>query len=127
MQSPNPPRRQRIFWAILRPLAWMIAGAALEFLVFGILVVRQDDAMGKNDRLCREGLTATYAMVSDAVMKRYMTNDAYPKIEVKLNAMQDACANHDAKGAEAIGIDVAMTLAFLSDNAQVKSAPAAPQ
>ncbi|WP_284945105.1 hypothetical protein [Acidisoma cladoniae] len=122
-QGREVARTRRTLRVILYPVLWMVAGASLEFLVFVVIGMRQDHVTLQNDNRCKEDLVAIHAMVDDTFKKLSLDESKFPGIQNKITLMQNTCTNQDVKSAEAIGIDIAMTLSFLSDSAQVKHAP----
>jgi hypothetical protein len=116
-------RKPHIFRVVLRALLWMVTGAVLEFLVFAVIGIHDDHVATQNDNRCNKDLVAMHAMFDDTFTKLSLDKRNYPEIQNRITLMQNACADHNVKSAEAIGIDIAMTLAFLSDGAQVEHTP----
>jgi hypothetical protein len=111
-------RKRHIFRVVLHALLWMVAGAVLEFVVLAVIGIHDEHVTAQNDIRCNKDLVAMHAMFDDIFRKLSLDERNYPEIQSRITLMQNACADHNVKSAEAIGIDIAMALAFLTDGAE---------
>lgn len=99
-------------------IGWMVLGSAVTLIVLAALGWHSGRV--EADRRCAADVAKVQSMIDQQRAKGLLDHDHEAAAQHGLATMQQACAKHDVRKAEAYAMNIVMFLEFASDDASVR-------